>query len=117
MLMSSGRFFVGLVLLAPLYAQDLKVACEPKPETLRILEALPSPRDYEISFEVRIGPLRALAEQYPNDFFIQHYYQDAFRRAWHLADEYDRALALYRKRPIDPVWSKYSNALRDHGLL
>jgi hypothetical protein len=106
---SSGKVVIGLALLVPLYAQELKVGCEPKLATLRMLEALPSTRDYSIPFEARVGPLRALAEQYPNDFFVQRYYQDAFRRAWHLADEYDRALALYRNRPMHPL-SRYFEA-------
>ena len=39
-----------------------------------------------------------MAEQNPSDFFLQRAYQDSFRHQTFLADEYDRALAMYRKR-------------------
>jgi len=109
LLNNCGKVVATLLLLAPLCAQELKVACEPKPETLRILEGLPLSRDYSVPVEARMGPLRALAEQNPDDFFIQRYYRDTLRLMWHLADEFDRALALYRKRPADPL-SRYWEA-------
>jgi hypothetical protein len=62
-----------------------------------MLEALPPMDDDTVSYEKRIGVLRSLAEQNPNDFFIQRCYQDSFRKQFALGDEFDRALALYQE--------------------
>ena len=80
LLNNCGKVVATLLLLAPLCAQELKVACEPKPETLRILEGLPLSRDHSVPVEARMGPLRTLAEQNPDDFFIQRYYRDTLCR-------------------------------------
>jgi thiol-disulfide isomerase/thioredoxin len=101
--------FLLLLLPLPLGAQDLTVPCETPVKTLRLLEAVPPLRDATIPYEQRVGALRALAKQYPDDFFIQRYYQDSFRRESYLADEFDRALAMYRNRPSDPL-SRYYEA-------
>jgi len=103
------RWLLVLLFAVSLGAQELAVPCQPAPETLKILEALPAVRDYSISFEARVAPLRALAEKSPGDFFIQRFYQDAFRRSFQLSDEFDRALAMYRKRPANPL-SRYLEA-------
>jgi hypothetical protein len=102
---------IFLLLLLPLKIcpQDLTVPCEAPVKTLRLLEAVPTLRDKTIPYEERIGALRTLAKQYPDDFFIQRYYQDSFRREFYLADEFDRALAMYRNRPPDPL-SRYYEA-------
>ena len=101
--------FLLLLLPLPLGAQDLTVPCETPVKTLRLLEAVPPLRDATIPYEQRVGALRALAKQYPDDFFIQRYYQDSFRRESYLADEFDRALAMYNNRPSDPL-SRYYEA-------
>ena len=98
----------ALALLA-LAAQQPPVTCEATSKTLKALEGLPSVPDQSIPYEVRMAPLRALAEKNPDDFFIQRYYQDAFRRSFYLADEYDRALTGYRSRPNEPL-SRYLEA-------
>jgi thiol-disulfide isomerase/thioredoxin len=103
------RLLFPLLLLLPLGAQELTVRCEPTPQTIRLLESVPPLRDTAIPYEQRVGALRALAQKYPDDFFIQRAYQDSFRQLRSLADEYDRALALYRARPGDPL-SRYYEA-------
>src|SRR6266516_6813715 len=100
---------VLVVLVMPVFAQQLAAPCEPQPSTLRSLEALPAVRDISVPYELRMGPVRALAESNPDDFFVQRFYQDAFRGAFFLADEYDRALELYRRRP-DHLLSRYFEA-------
>src|SRR6267142_2761561 len=102
-------FFILFAL--PLSAQELAVPCEASPRTLRLLEAVQPLRDVSIPFESRIGTLRALAEQNPEDFFIQRAYQDSFRHSYHLADEFDRALAMYRRRASDPLFRYYEARL------
>jgi thiol-disulfide isomerase/thioredoxin len=104
--MSWASVFFALLALA---AQEAPVPCDPASNTLNALEGLPPVRDHSIPYAVRMAPLRALAEKNPDDFFIQRYYQDAFRRSFYLADEYDRALTLYRSRPDDPL-SRYLEA-------
>ena len=92
------RLVFLLIFALPLAAQDLAVPCEASPQTLRLLDALPPLTDISIPFESRIGALRTLAERNPADFFIQRAYQDSFRRRYHLAGEFDRALGMYRSR-------------------
>jgi len=92
-----------LALALPLSAQSAAAPCEAPASTLRLLEALPPVDDPGVPYESRIGALRALATRYPGDFFLQRYYQDAFRQNFYLADEYDRALAMYRSRPDDAL--------------
>jgi len=94
------------ILLNP---QTNALPCEASARTLRLLESLECLEDRGIPYERRMSPLRALAEKNPNDFFIQHFYQDAFRREFYLADEYDHALALYLKSP-DSWLSRYFEA-------
>ena len=101
--------FLLLLLPLPVAAQELTVPCEAPAETLRLLEAVPPLRDTTIPYEQRVGALRVLAERNPDNFFIQRYYQDSFRHEFHLADEFDRALAMYRKRASDPL-SRYYEA-------
>ena len=100
-------FFVLFAL--PLSAQHLSVPCDASRKTLLLLEGVPPLRDVSIPFERRTGALRTLAERNPEDFFIQRAYQDSFRHTYHLADEFDRALAMYRKRASDPL-SRYYEA-------
>ena len=106
---------IFLLLLQPLLlpmtlgARDLTAPCEAPAETLRLLGAVPPLRDTSIPYEQRVGALRVLAEQNPDNFFIQRYYQDSFRHEFHLADEFDRALAMYRERASDPL-SRYYEA-------
>jgi len=105
------RCFLILLLTLPLSAQEISVRCEPSSETLRLLEAVPPLRDFAIPYEQRVGALRELAEKHPNDFFIQRAYQDSFRPRRDLADEFDRALAMYRARPSDPLSQYYEARL------
>src|SRR6266404_1464128 len=100
-----------LLLPLPLAAQELTAPCETPAETLRLLEAVPPLRDAMIPYEQRVGAVRALAKQYPDDFFIQRAYQDSFRRDHDLADEFDRALAMYRNRASDPLTRYYEARL------
>jgi thiol-disulfide isomerase/thioredoxin len=104
--MSWASLFFAFLALA---AQEAPDTCEPASKTLKALEGLPPVRDHSIPYEVRMAPLRALAEKNPDDLFIQRYYQNAFRRSFHIADEYDRALTLYRGRPDDAL-SRYLEA-------
>src|ERR1051326_7661257 len=92
------RLYVLMLLVPTIAAQTLTVPCEPPPETLAKLEKIPPLRDDAIPYEQRIGALRRLAESNPGDFFLQRAYQDSFRHQSFMADEFDRALALYRKR-------------------
>ncbi len=104
-----GLILLLLLLALPLGAQDLTAPCETPVETLRMLEAVPPLRDVANPYEQRVGALRALATQYPDDFFIQRAYQDSFRGDHDLADEFDRALGMYRNRPSYPL-SRYYEA-------
>ncbi len=104
----SGALLLALFPSAT-YGQELNAPCKPADETLRKLEALPPITDFSLPYEARIGPLRELAEESSDDFILERYYQDAFRKRFHLADEYDRALARYRARPDDPL-SRYFEA-------
>jgi len=101
--------FLLLILVLPVSAQHLTVPCEAPAKTLRLLEAVPPLRDATIPYEQRIGALRALAKQYPEDFFIQRHYQDSFRHQFYLADEFDQALGTYRNRTSD-LLSQYYEA-------
>jgi thiol-disulfide isomerase/thioredoxin len=101
--------FLLLIVALPLSAQDLSVPCEAPAKTLRLLEAMPPLRDATIPYEQRVGALRALAKQHPEDFFIQRHYQDSFRQQFYLADEFDQALAMYRNRASD-LLSRYYEA-------
>ncbi len=100
-----------LLLTLPLSAQEISVRCEPTSETLRLLEAVPPLRDFAIPYEQRVGALRELAENHPNDFFIQRAYQDSFRQRRDLGDEFDRAVAMYRARPSDSLSQYYEARL------
>jgi thiol-disulfide isomerase/thioredoxin len=91
-------------------AQGLNVPCEPSSKVLRLLEALPPMDDLSIPYAQRIGALRLLAQQNPDDFFIQRAYQESFRHNYWLGDEFDRALALYRER-ADPLARYYEARL------
>ena len=108
-------FFVLFAL--PLSAQHLSVPCDASRKTLLLLEGAPPLRDVSIPFERRTGALRTLAERNPEDFFIQRAYQDSFRHTYHLADEFDRALAMYRKRASDPLSRYYEARLLMYAAL
>jgi hypothetical protein len=103
------RYLLLLLLALPLRAQPVVVPCEPTPETTHLFEAIPPLEDISIPYERRVGALRALAQKHPDNFFVQRAYQDSFRRHRELADEYDRALAMYRARSADPL-SRYYEA-------
>lgn len=105
------RCMLILLLTLPLSAQEISVRCEPTSETLRLLEAVPPLRDFAIPYEQRVGALRELAENHPNDFFIQRAYQDSFRQRRDLGDEFDRAVAMYRARPSDSLSQYYEARL------
>ena len=108
--MNAGMRRLLLILLAlPVRAQTVPVLCEPPPETLRLLEAVPAVRDTTIPYEQRVGALRALAQKYGDDFFIQRTYQDSFRQERSLGEEFDRALkaAAQRKLPERKKRRKY----------
>jgi thiol-disulfide isomerase/thioredoxin len=108
--MNHMRWLIGCALIARAAAQAFSVPCEPSRETLKTLEALPPVQDYSISFEDRVGKRRALAEKYPDDFFVQRAYQAAFQRSpKNPAGEWDRALAFYRRRASSPM-SRYLEA-------
>lgn len=104
-----------LLLTLPLDAQSLRVPCEPSPETVKLLEAVPPLHDESIPYEQRIGALYTLAKKYPGDFFIQRAYQDSFRQRYFLADEFDRAMALYHRFRADPLSSYYKARLLMHA--
>ena len=104
-----SRMIPTLLLTLPLSGQPLSVPCEPASDTIKLLEAVPPLRDTAIPYEQRVGALRILAQKHPEDFFVQRAYQDSFRQFGWLADEYDRALAMYRGRPTDPL-SRYYEA-------
>lgn len=97
------------ILTALLSAQSIQVPCEPPAKVAALLDPLPSARDFGYTYESRIGVRRAIAERNPDDFFLQRAYQDSFRTGFHLADEYDRALAMYRSRPQHAL-SRYFEA-------
>jgi hypothetical protein len=103
------RSLLLVLVTLSLRAQSLPILCEPAPETLHLLEAVPPVRDTTIPYEQRVGELRRLAQKYPRDFFIQRTYEDSFRQDRSLGEEYDRALAMYRGRPEDPL-SRYYEA-------
>jgi thiol-disulfide isomerase/thioredoxin len=77
--------------------------CEPTTEVRTALNDAPNVFDFTQSLEERLRPIRALAAKYPHDLFVQMRYQDRFRRQTHLYQEFDRALAMYRVAPGDPV--------------
>jgi thiol-disulfide isomerase/thioredoxin len=104
------RAFAVLVALRAC-ADALSAPCDPPAATLRLLEQAPPLRDPSLSFERRVGALRALAAKHPDDFFIQRAYQDSFRRMRQLGAEFDRALAMYRARPEDPLSAYYEARL------
>jgi thiol-disulfide isomerase/thioredoxin len=85
------------------YAQA-SYPCGPAPEIRQALNGLPSMADYRIPFEQRMKPLRALLEKYPRDLFVQRRYQDTFRQKFTIYQEFDRALAMYRSKPGDPIF-------------
>ncbi len=80
--------------------------CEASPEVRRALDALPDPldTDFRIPFDERLRPIRELAQRYPRDLFVLQRYQDSFWRNAAQYQEFDRAFALYRTRPQDPVY-------------
>ncbi len=101
-----------MILLMTMIASNLSPApgsrpsypCEPAPEIRRALNSLPNMADFRIPFEQRMKPLRALLEKYPRDIFVQRRYQDTFRQKFNIYQEFDRALAMYRSKPGDPVF-------------
>jgi thiol-disulfide isomerase/thioredoxin len=105
------RAILTLALALPAAAQTITVPCEAPAATLRVLETLPPLREGAIPFEQRVGALRKLAAEHPEDFFLQRAYQDSFRRSFYLADEYDRALEMYRRRNANPLARYYEARL------
>ena len=78
--------------------------CVPQPAVRRALNELPETTDHRVPYDERMKPLRALLTKYPRDIFVQMRYQDGFKRDWWLHEEFDRAFAMYRSRPNDPVF-------------
>jgi hypothetical protein len=78
--------------------------CEPAPAIRQALSALPDLRDYRIPYDERMKPLRDLLDRYPQDIYVQRYYQDSFKWQLHRFDEFDRAFRMCRTRPDDPVF-------------
>jgi thiol-disulfide isomerase/thioredoxin len=108
------EFLVRLLLIACLtaplgFAQETAYLCQPRAEVAQALAALPLPDDPNLTWEERIGPVRALLKRYSDDLFVHLHYQDMFLRTYWLADEFDRALALYREMP-DKTMSQYLEA-------
>jgi thiol-disulfide isomerase/thioredoxin len=79
-------------------------ACEPTPAVRQALSSLPNMSDYRIPYEERMKPLRVLLAKYPRDIFVQQRYQDVFTQKWQVYEEFDRAFAMYRSKPADPVF-------------
>lgn len=75
---------------------EAQTVCNTSTEIQARLSALPEPADRTVPYEQRMGPLRRLADQFPNDIVVQLRYQDAFRQKHWLIDEFDHALSLYR---------------------
>ena len=106
---------LSLCLLLPILGQaqtaQPSYPCEPTPEIRQALNKLPSMTDFRVAFEERMKPLRALAEKYPHDIFVQHRYQDAFRHQRTLYQEFDRALLIYRSKTDDPLFRYFEARL------
>jgi hypothetical protein len=94
---------------SPCFAQETSSPCQPSPEVAQALAALPPADDPDLTWEERVGPVRALLKRYPNDLFVQLRYQDAILPHYWLADELDRALTLYHSIP-DQTLSQYLEA-------
>jgi len=77
--------------------------CEPTAEVRKAIDEAPNLFDFTKPLEDRLRPIRTLAGKYPRDIFVQMRYQDRFRRNTQLYDEFDRAFAMYRAAPRDPV--------------
>jgi thiol-disulfide isomerase/thioredoxin len=73
------------------------------------LAALPSADNLDLTWEEVVGPMRVLLQRYPDDIFVNLRYQDTILPHYWLADEFDRALALYRSMP-DKTLSQYLEA-------
>ncbi len=78
--------------------------CEPSPEIRQALSSLIDRYDFSVPREECLRPLRAMAEKFPYDLFVQIRLQDTFRGNITLYPEFDRAFAQYRSRPNDPVF-------------
>jgi thiol-disulfide isomerase/thioredoxin len=105
-----GRLLLIICAISSLcFAQETSSPCQPSPEVAQALAALPPADDPDLKWEERVGPVRALLKRYPNDLFVQLRYQDAILPHYWLADEFDRALALYRSIP-DKTLSQYLEA-------
>jgi hypothetical protein len=84
---------------AALLAQTNRTACAVSAEAEQEVRALPAMSDFSLSFEERMGPRRALAAKYPDDWALQVHLQDPILRLSHLGREWDRAIAHYRSLP------------------
>jgi len=105
-----GRLLLIICAVSALcLAEDASSPCQPSLEVAQSLAALPPADDPDLTWEERVGPVRALLKPYPNDLFVQLRYQDAILPHYWLADEFDRALALYRSIP-DQTLSQYLEA-------
>jgi hypothetical protein len=47
---------IFVLLVMPVFTQQLAAPCEPQPNALRSFEALPAVRDISLPYEVRMGP-------------------------------------------------------------
>ncbi len=115
--LATGGFLLlaclGLILLPGIKPGRLRrtydCPCGPSDEIRTALASLPDMHDMRIPREERLRPLRALAERYPRDIFVQMRLQDSFAGISTLYPEIEEAFALYRSRPGDPL-SRYLDA-------
>ena len=91
------------------FAQESSYPCEASPGVAQALAVLPYADDSRLTWAERVGPVRALMKEYPNDLFVHLRYQDMIGRDYFMADEYDSALALYRSMP-DRTLGQYLEA-------
>ncbi len=75
-------------------AQAPAYPCQPSEEVQAALDQA-TQVSRSLPFEQRIAPLRELVRQYPDNIFVHHAYQDAFRQVPFHLEEMDRAQALY----------------------
>ena len=105
-----ARLLLIVYLLSSLgFAQDASNPCQPSPQVAQALAAMPPADNSDLTWEERVGPVRALLQRYPSDVFVQLRYQDMTLPHYWLADEFDRALAIYRSMP-DKNLSQYLEA-------
>src|SRR5947209_3644614 len=92
-----GRLLLIICAISSLcFAQETSSPCQPSPEVAQALTALPPADNPDLTWEERVGPVRPLLKRYSTDLFVQLRYQNVILPHYWLADEFDRALALYR---------------------